>query len=131
MYSFESEVVIIKTKEKIALTFLCILNVLLSACLIVVTFLTKDLINVALTHDQSKWNILLRYAGCLIGVVVIQITFKIIYNFIFNKASINYELELKEKIYQSYLLKDISQIRFIHSGEMSNIYINDVKNVTD
>ena len=131
MYSFESEVVIIKTKEKIALTFLCILNVLLSACLIVVTFLTKDLINVALTHDQSKWNILLRYAGCLIGVVVFQITFKIIYNFIFNKASINYELELKEKIYQSYLLKDISQIRFIHSGEMSNIYINDVKNVTD
>lgn len=131
MYSFESEVVIIKTKEKIALTFLCVLNVLLSACLIVVTFLTKDLINVALTHDQSKWNILLGYAGCLIGVVVIQITFKIIYNFIFNKASINYELELKEKIYQSYLLKDISQIRFIHSGEMSNIYINDVKNVTD
>lgn len=131
MYSFESEVVIIKTKEKIALTFLCILNVLLSACLIVVTFLTKDLINVALTHDQNKWNILLRYAGCLIGVVVIQITFKIIYNFIFNKASINYELELKEKIYQSYLSKDISQIRFIHSGEMSNIYINDVKNVTD
>lgn len=131
MYSFESEVVIIKTKEKIALTFLCILNVLLSACLIVVTFLTKDLINVALTHDQNKWNILLGYAGCLIGVVVIQITFKIIYNFIFNKASINYELELKEKIYQSYLLKDISQIRFIHSGEMSNIYINDVKNVTD
>lgn len=131
MYSFESEVVIIKTKEKIALTFLCVLNVLLSACLIVVTFLTKDLINVALTHDQNKWNILLRYAGCLIGVVVIQITFKIIYNFIFNKASINYELELKEKIYQSYLLKDISQIRFIHSGEMSNIYINDVKNVTD
>lgn len=131
MYSFESEVVIIKTKEKIALTFLCILNVLLSACLIVVTFLTKDLINVALTHDQNKWNILLGYAGCLIGVVVIQITFKIIYNFIFNKASINYELELKEKIYQSYLSKDISQIRFIHSGEMSNIYINDVKNVTD
>ncbi len=131
MYSFESEVVIIKTKEKIALTFLCILNVLLSACLIVVTFLTKDLINVALTHDQNKWNILLGYAGCLIGVVVIQITFKIIYNFILNKASINYELELKEKIYQSYLSKDISQIRFIHSGEMSNIYINDVKNVTD
>lgn len=131
MYSFESEVVIIKTKEKIALTFLCILNVLLSACLIVVTFLTKDLINVALTHDQNKWNILLRYAGCLIGVVVIQITFKIVYNFILNKASINYELELKEKIYQSYLSKDISQIRFIHSGEMSNIYINDVKNVTD
>lgn len=123
--------VIIKTKEKIALTFLCVLNVLLSACLIVVTFLTKDLINVALTHDQSKWNILLGYAGCLIGVVVIQITFKIIYNFILNKASINYELELKEKIYQSYLSKDISQIRFIHSGEMSNIYINDVKNVTD
>lgn len=131
MYSFESEVVIIKTKEKIALTFLCILNVLLSACLIVVTFLTKDLINVALIHDQNKWNILLGYAGCLIGVVVIQITFKIIYNFILNKASINYELELKEKIYQSYLSKDISQIRFIHSGEMSNIYINDVKNVTD
>lgn len=131
MYSFESEVVIIKTKEKIALTFLCILNVLLSACLIVVTFLTKDLINVALTHAQNKWNILLGYAGCLIGVVVIQITFKIVYNFILNKASINYELELKEKIYQSYLSKDISQIRFIHSGEMSNIYINDVKNVTD
>ena len=131
MYSFESEVVIIKTKEKIALTFLCILNVLLSACLIVVTFLTKDLINVALTHDQNKWNILLGYAGCLIGVVVIQITFKIVYNFILNKASINYELELKEKIYQNYLSKDISQIRFIHSGEMSNIYINDVKNVTD
>ncbi len=131
MYSFESEVVIIKTKEKIALTFLCMLNVLLSACLIVVTFLTKDLINVALTHDQNKWNILLGYAGCLIGVVVIQITFKIVYNFILNKASINYELELKEKIYQSYLSKDISQIRFIHSGEMSNIYINDVKNVTD
>ena len=131
MYSFESEVVIIKTKEKIALTFLCILNVLLSACLIVVIFLTKDLINVALTHDQNKLNILLGYAGCLIGVVVIQITFKIVYNFILNKASINYELELKEKIYQNYLSKDISQIRFIHSGEMSNIYINDVKNVTD
>ena len=116
----------IKTKEKVELTFLCIINVLLSSCLIAVALLTKELVNVALTHSPSEWNHLLKYIILLVAVVALQVLLKITYNFILNKASINYELDLKQEIYKNYLCKDISQIQSIHSGEMSNIYINDV-----
>lgn len=121
----------IKTKEKVELTFLCIINVLLSSCLIAVALLTKELVNVALTHSPSEWNHLLKYIILLVAVVALQVLLKITYNFILNKASINYELDLKQEIYKNYLCKDISQIQSIHSGEMSNIYINDAKNITE
>ena len=123
--------VIIKTKEKVEVIFLCLINILLSSCLIVVTFLTKGLIDTALTHNENSWKQLLLYACFLILTVIFQITLKIVYNFILNKSSIKYELSLKQEIYNSYLKKDISQINSIHSGEMSNIYINDVKNIVD
>ena len=72
--------VIIKTKEKVEVTFLCLINILLSSCLIVVTFLTKGLIDTALTHNENSWKQLLLYACFLILTVIFQITLKIVYN---------------------------------------------------
>lgn len=121
----------IKKKQKIAITLLSILNIFRSGCLIAVTLLTRTLINVATGGEENLFSELIKYSIYLLAVVSLQIILRICFQFIYNKHSIRYELDLKQQIYSRFINKDLSSIQKIHSGEMSNIYMNDVRHIVD
>ncbi len=122
---------VIKTKYKITIGLLAIINILRSACLIAVTLTTRSLINVATSGDELQWPKLLQFCIILISLVAIQILLRVGYQLIFNKYSLRYELDLKEQIYSKFIDKNLTDIQNIHSGEMSNIFLNDVRNIAD
>ncbi|MCH5171989.1 MAG: ABC transporter ATP-binding protein [Erysipelotrichales bacterium] len=121
----------IKKNQKIALVLLCILNVFRSGCLIAVTLLTRSLINTAVSGEENLFSDLLKYSICLFSVVLLQIALRICFQFINNKYAIRYELDLKQQIYGKFINKELSSIQKIHSGEMSNLYMSDVRNIVD
>ncbi|MCH5180757.1 MAG: ABC transporter ATP-binding protein [Erysipelotrichales bacterium] len=121
----------IKKNQKIALTLLCVLNVFRSGCLIAVTLLTRSLINTAVSGEDGLFLDLIKYSICLLVVVSLQISLRVCFQLIDNKYAVQYELDLKQQIYGKFINKELSSIQKIHSGEMSNLYMSDVRHVSD
>lgn len=112
-------------KNNIYLYTLCTLNVLSSALLIIQTYFSKLLVDKATSSSVDLKNYIIIYIVLLVSLVLLRL----IYTYIRNEYSIKIEVGLKKQIYTSLINKEISEISKYHTGQLSNIYINDVSNI--
>ena len=108
---------------------LSIINVFRSFLLVGQALISKLLIDEAIIAINSKEHNLIFYVILFSIFIVLNIVFAIVYFIIKNKFSLEIEVNLKHKIYHALLKKDINEAHLFHSGELSNIYLNDVNNI--
>ncbi len=105
---------------------LCILNVIKSFLLISQALASKLLIEDAM----KKKDIL--FSSCLLsGLVLGLILICVIYQLIKKKGILKIEVKLKKDIFSSLIKKDIQELRKYHSGEITNVYLNDLSNILE
>ncbi len=109
---------------KLSLTILSIINVIRSSLLIAEAFLARYLIDNAVAKKPLVWLVIL-----FLSIIIVLIAISIVALMIRNKLSLRVEVHLKKEIYDNLLKKDLTSLRAYHSGELSNIYLNDVNNI--
>lgn len=112
--------------KKSSVFFLCIINVFISFFLICAAFLTKIVVDKAISKENIWFSCLF-----LVLVVLVQISLRIIFLLVKNKLSLDIEVNLKKEIYSKIVKKDLNSLLQYHSGEFNNLYLNDVKNIED
>lgn len=110
--------------KNVKIVLLCIINILKSFLLIFEAFLMKNLIDKAVAKEDIFIDIIL-----FISVIIILLLLLITGMFIRNSLNLDVEVMYKKRIYQALLKKDINEIERYHSGELSNIYLNDLNNI--
>lgn len=120
-------------KRKTYVALLSIINVVRSFLLVGQAFVSKYLIDeaVALAAKDNSLSfdkfIIISIIFCCF--IIVNIFLSIFYFQIKNKFGLKIEVELKKKIYDSLLKKDVTALKDYHSGELSNIYLTDVINI--
>ena len=61
--------------------------------------------------------------------IILNVILSLVYFKIKNKFGLKIEVDLKKKIYDAILKKDVSALKKYHSGEISNVYLSDVANI--
>ena len=116
--------------RKFYVTLLSIINVIRSFLLVGQAIISKELIDEAVKVIESKSSDKLVVIGIVFCVaIILNIALSLIYFQIKNKFSLRIEVDLKKKIYDSLLKKDVAELKKYHSGELSNIYLSDVQNI--
>lgn len=94
--------------------------------LVGIALYTKIIVDKALEHEK------IIYEGItFLGLALILVIVRLIYMLCKNKLSLEIDVNLKREIYSELLNKDINSLVSYHSGEYSNIYLNDVRNIND
>lgn len=117
--------------KKYYTVILSILNVISSFLLVSLAFITRYFINYVTADHSIDRNKVLLSALFLLIVVVLQILIKVIYYFIRSHYLLYLDYALKKKIHQSVLNKEMVCLSKYHSGEITNIYMNDLRNVEE
>ncbi len=117
--------------KRIYTVILCIINVISSFLLVSIAFITRDFINYVSSFKNITKNMVLFYAFLLIGVVLFQIILRSIYSIIRARYILYLDVTFKENIHNVLLDKEIQEINKYHSGEITNIYLNDVRNLEE
>lgn len=116
--------------RKFYVTLLSITNVVRSFLLVGQAIISKLLIDEAvLTIESKDTKALIAYGIIFIASILLNVILSLAYFQIKNKFSLRIEVDLKKKIYDTLLKKDISSLKNYHSGELSNIYLTDVQNI--
>lgn len=118
--------------RKFYVALLSIVNVIRSFLLVGQALISKFLIDeaVLLAKDSTRDNKNLIIIGIIFGVaILLNVILSLTYFQIKNKFSLKIEVNLKKKIYNALLKKDITASKKYHSGELSNIYLTDVQNI--
>ncbi len=105
-----------------------VLSFVLSVVGVMTAFGTKNIVNGAVSQDLS---LLKNGALILIGILLVQLIFKISSRNIYERAKVKIEMKLKSHIFETVLKKDFSKISEFHSGEVLNRLTSDVNIVTD
>ena len=103
---------------------LSIIGVLKSIVVIAQAIFSKILIDKAV----NKENLL--FTSLIFLFLLLLLTFLILVgNLIKKRLLLQIEVGLKGKVFTSLINKDIKELRRFHSGEISNIYLNDINNI--
>ena len=119
-------------KRKLYIALLSLINITRSTLLVGQAVISKFLIDeaVSLAADKTRGNTNLIIISIIFGVAILSnVILSLSYFKIKNKFGLKIEVELKKKIYNAILKKDISSLRKYHSGEISNVYLSDVANI--
>lgn len=103
---------------------LSIIGMLKSIVVIAQAIFSKILIDEAV----NKGNVLL-FSVIFLLLLLILIALILVGNLIKKKLLLRIEVGLKEKVFSSLISKDIKELKKFHSGEISNIYLNDINNI--
>lgn len=118
--------------KKYYTVILSIINVISSALLISIAFITKYFINYVTNPEETlNRNTVLIYAFLLLGIVLLQIGLRSIYSILRSRYILFLDVYYKEKLHNSLLRKDLQELNKYHSGEITNIYISDVRNLEE
>lgn len=113
-------------KNKLYISILSILNILVSFILIIQVFVFRDLIDKAISKSSITTDIII-----VISLITTLLILRFIFLLIRNKYSLKLEVYLKGEIFKNLMKKKFSEISNIHSAELSNIYLTDVKNILE
>lgn len=113
-------------KKRIGL--LCAMNVVFSAILIGISLLSKMLIDSAESHNIDD---VILYGSFIFIAILVDIIIRLVFQKVYYSMSVNLEMKLKKDIYVEIMKKEITEIDKYHSGEISNIYQSDVRNIVD
>ena len=116
-------------KKNFYVTILSVINVFRSFLLVGQALISKFLVDDAILAAKSEDNQLLMWAILFAVFIILNISLCLIYFFIKNRFSLRIEVDLKKKIYDALIRKDILESKKYHSGELSNIYLADLNNV--
>lgn len=108
------------------IVILSIINVFQSFFLILQVFLFKSIIDLATT--QKPITNMICYIAALLAM---QIVFRVCYLIIRNHYSLILEVRLKGNVFKSIMHKKYKDMKNIHSAELSNIYLTDIRNIME
>ena len=103
---------------------LSIINIFRSIFLVSQALASKLLIDAAINNTR-----VLFYALIFGGLIICNIVLSLLFLFIRNKFSLKIEVKMKEDIYNELLKKDVNEAKKFHSGEITNVYLNDIQNI--
>lgn len=113
-------------KKKIG--FISLLNIIYSALLVSISFISRELIDKA---TLSKTQEVLIIGAILVGVIILQILIKIVSQALYYRVSVKYELALKKSFFADVEKKKTADLSKYHSGEIINLFTNDTRNIVD
>lgn len=116
--------------RKVYTVILSVINVISSFLLVSIAFVTRYFINYV-TNSTPKKEVVLFYAFSLLGIIILQIILRSIYSVLRSKYLLYLDVNFKENIHNSLLKKDLQALSKYHSGEITNIYLNDVRNIEE
>ena len=119
-------------KIRLYIALLSLINIVRSTLLVGQAVISKFLIDeaVSLAADKTRGNTNLIIISIIFGVAILSnVILSLTYFKIKNKFGLKIEVNLKKKIYDTILKKDISSLKQYHSGEISNVYLSDVANI--
>lgn len=111
-------------ENKFKTIILSTINILTSFLIIAVAFTTRTLIDKAVEDKPVKIYIIL-----LIIFTLIELSLRAIYQVLKNQMYLSIELNLKKELFSSLLDNEIPDSLKYHTGELSNIYLVDIKNI--
>ncbi len=121
--------------KRIYTVLLSLINVISSALLILIAFVTRYFINYVVNTladgKNCEKSIVLICVFILLGTILIQILLRAIYLVIKAKCLLYLDVTFKKKLQSKLLDKELQELNSYHSGEITNIYLNDVKHVED
>lgn len=105
-----------------------------SILLLIVPFFSKYLVDEAISLSKSSdkdYDKLILYISVISSVIVLSIIVRIIYNLLYNKFDLKLEFEIRNKLYQSLIHKDVSEINKFHIGEIDALFHKDIPNLIE
>lgn len=110
-------------KNKLMITILSILNVCRSIMLVLSSILSKFLLDNAINNSLDK---AIHYGILFATSIILNIVLTLIYFYIKHRFSLKIEVYYKKVLYDELLKKEVKTIKGIHTGELSNIYLQDL-----
>ena len=89
---------------------------------------TKDIVNGATSRN---YDLLVHGTVLLLILVVTQVVLKILNNNIYERARAKIEIKIRNRVFNSILHKDYSQLSMKHSGDLLNRLTSDVQTICD
>lgn len=110
---------------------LSIMNIVSSFLLVFIAFVTREFVNYVTNDGELSKNKVISYALILISIVLVQILLRSIYSIIRSHYILYLDINFKANIHKAILKKDLESLNKYHSGEITNIYLNDVRNIEE
>lgn len=114
-------------QQKVSITILVFLYILIAVIGISLSLLAKNLIDSAV---NGIWNSIIIFSIGIIFLVLLQIFINIANKILIFNINTKLEINLKTNLYSEILKKNYDSVRNYHSGELMNRIIGDISVVT-
>lgn len=119
-----------KTKKKYTV-ILSVLGILQIVFALGIPLLSKYLLEAAqeVSSNNDKLDKIYLLAGIMLGCLLLTIIVKVFSNMLYGSFSVKRERELKAELYDTFINKEITELKSFHSGEIEQLFHSDIVNV--
>ncbi len=120
-----------KKKYTIILSMLSFFNALIFLMLPYVAKFIVDEANLIYKDSNASYDKLNKYIIIMIVFGILSFILRIIYNLLYSKFDLKLQKDLRNKLYESLIHKDINIISSYHRGEIEALFVSDIDNICE
>lgn len=120
-----------KKKYTIILSMLAVLNASIFLILPYIAKFIVDEANSIYKNANASYDKLNKYIIIMIVFGVLSFILRLLYNLLYSKFDLKLQKDLRNKLYESLIRKDINIISKYHRGEIEALFVSDIDNICE
>ena len=120
-----------KKKYTIILSMLAVINASIFLILPYIAKFIVDEANSIYKDSSASYDKLNKYIIIMIVFGVLSFILRLLYNLLYSKFDLKLQKDLRNKLYESLIRKDINIISKYHRGEIEALFVSDIDNICE